>query len=341
MAVSVFPVAGGGGSKLDPDASYHFQYTAGSTRLYGDGSGWPAGTYILNAIPVANSPVSPTGSFASISNLVIVTNASVSDSETKGGSWSTTGTLVESNSFNYLGVNLLYDAFVRIDYYSPGNYLPQASLNLVATIYSSTGNVTLTGTTNYITIIGGGGGGNSPNGLGGGGGGSGYITSFTRGPGTYALSVGAGGTGSFSTGGAGGTTTFDGQTASGGLGAFPGNSGYGSGGAGGSSGGGGTYNWTTGFGGINGETGGGGAGGASGAGSGVLQPIYCPAGVRYTVRGQAGAFYGGGNGSGTINGDSGAVKNGLAGTGGGGGANDGNQPGGNGGSGAAYILGVS
>lgn len=340
MAVSVFPAAGGGGSKLDPDATYHFQYTAGATRLYGDGSGWPAGTYILNAIPIASSPISPTGTFASISNLEIVINASVSDSETKGGYWSTTGTLVESNSFDYLGVNLLYDSFVRIDYYAPGNYLPEASIVLTATVYSTTGNITLTDTTNYITIIGGGGGGNS-NGIGGGGGGSGYITSFTRGAGTYALSVGAGGAGGSTTGGAGGVTTFDGQTANGGSGATPGNQGYGVGGAGGSSGGGGTYNWTAGFGGINGETGAGGAGGASGAGSGVLQPIWCPAGVRYTTRGQAGAFYGGGNGSGTINGDSGAVKNAAAGTGGGGGANDGNQAGGNGGSGAAYILGVS
>lgn len=331
------PVAGG--SNLDPDQSYYFQVSSGVSKLFGDG--WSAGMYVVNTIPLDENPVTPSGIVGSVIDLEIVETASLSDSEVKGGIWSGTATLDAQNDFSQFYVNLNIDALVRLDYYSPASYLQESPVSLAATQYTTTGDVTLTAATNYVAIIGGGGGGQSSSNIGGGGGGSGYITSFTRPAGTYSLVVGSGGAGATPTGGAGGTTTFDGETAAGGSGGTSGNSGYGVGGAGGSSGSGGTYNWVNVYAGINGGTGLGGAGGASGAGSGVLQPIYTPGGIQYATAGQAGSFYGGGNGTGTLQGPNESLKNAADGTGGGGGGGKADGSAGSGGTGSAYVLGVN
>jgi hypothetical protein len=194
-----------------------------------------------------------------------------------------------------------------------------------------------------LVVGGGGGGGKYWSAGGGGGGGVVYNAAFTVGPGTYTVTVGAGGTGSTNyTGNGRGNSTSGGDSSCATLGARGG--GYGSsypnlavtaaaGGSGGSGGGGAKFDHNSagpagtaqqpgsasgGFG-NNGGTavngGGGGGGGAGGAGTAGISNVGGSggAGVANGISGAAGTYGAGGGGAGAVTGGTGGSTGGGAG----------------------------
>jgi hypothetical protein len=206
--------------------------------------------------------------------------------------------------------------------------------------YTSSQSVTIANSAN-IALLGGGGAAGSLNGANfssgtKGGAGSGYLTHGSISPGTYSLTIGAGGNivlGSNSAaGGTGGTSTFSTFNAAGGVGT----SGT-TGGAGGSGGG------TTGSSATTNNTGGFNGNSSSGVGSGVTANLFVSAPGGSWPNGAGGVYAGGAGASNTTpltqNGQSASPN-----TGGGGGgcrtnSTDGyGANGGNGGSGALWVL---
>jgi len=189
---------------------------------------------------------------------------------------------------------------------NPGVPLPSGSdvnkLEIVAgtlELYTTSQEITLSGTREYI-LFGAGGGGNTAGGSGGvGGGGAGNIVIGSVSAGTYTLVVGAGG----AAGGDGGSSTFNSNTAVGG------DRGGSTGGAGGSGGGGGgPYAGGGGDGGANGSDGTN-PDGTDSAGSGITFPYYADPGNggtkgNYGTSGGGGGRYGGGGGGSTGSGSS-------------------------------------
>ena len=206
--------------------------------------------------------------------------------------------------------------------------ITQPVLTGVLDTISATGSYTAAspGIANVLILGGGGGGGTGVGALNGGGGSASFasIGEYTLTPASVAVVVGAGG----AVAGDGGTTTFDGVSALGGIGATSN-----VGGAGGSGGGGGTTSSpAVAPGGANGNPGNpaGGGGGAGGAGSGTtwasgvyVHGVSAGAGgaggtrTLYLVQGGGGGgIYGGGGGG-----------NGYSGTNSGGGGGGGGVPG--------------
>jgi hypothetical protein len=231
-----------------------------------------------------------------------------------------------------------YDFFVLAEY-STKTY----TSSIAVAKYITTQSITLSKTSTVVLLGAGGGGRGGGNQQHGGGGGSGYITSGTVSPGTYTLTVGAGGGSNAN----GGSTTFAGLTAAGGL-ASTGTStnDYARGGNGGSGGGGGReYDNLPGSGGVNGGNGGSGGKGVGGIGSGVVPTLFRGEAVaigRVNEVGLGGGVYNGGAG-GTMY--YGGAQNGLNATGSGGGGGGGaitnvstTCAGGTGGTGALYVL---
>jgi hypothetical protein len=200
---------------------------------------------------------------------------------------------------------------------------------LSVTKYTTSQSLTFTGATSFVLLGGGGAGGSAP--ASGNertaGGGSGYLQGGSVAPGTYSLTIGAGGTAVMSgtyTGGTGGTTSLGAFSATGGLGGTRSDLG-GAGGSGGGGRGGGN-------GGSNGSNGASGADGAGGAGSGVAANVFSPGtGGAGGYSGAGGGVYAGGGGG--IHGQNNSGGSAATGTGGGGGG------GGAQGSGAAAIVG--
>ena len=201
-----------------------------------------------------------------------------------------------------------------------GGVITQVSGNTIHTFTSSGAFIVTAGTRNVeLLIVAGGGGTGFDVGGGGGGGGIVYFAATTLSPGTYTVTIGAGGT-SGQTGGAssgnGGNSSFGSLTVAlggGGGGTYP--SGQTNGQSGGSGGGAGNQNATggsgtagQGFGGgtSSGAWGSGGGGGAAGAGAnGVLgAQVLGGAPAYYSISGSSVAYSGGGYG----NSDSGGVN---------------------------------
>ena len=194
--------------------------------------------------------------------------------------------------------------------------------------YLTSQNVVITNSASIALLGGGGGGGSVSTGTAAsrGGGGSGYLTHATILPGTYSLTIGAGGNNA-----TGGTTSFSTFNALGG------GSGSSAGNPGGSAGGGPSSSSSVAFGGFNGNS------TPNGTGSGVIANLFAPGlgGASFCA---AGGLYAGGAGPNSTANDINGVSA-AANTGGGGGGCRGNgangsgvATGGTGGSGALWVL---
>lgn len=290
-----------------------------------------AGVYTINAIQ-QDMGGTPTGTIKFIgSSANVLLSTSLGDNDT-GNSNNTGSKIIRvTQDFTDIWLELNTPSWVWVE----NNQEYEVAPTITTLGYTASQSIIFNEKTFGFIIGGGGGGGRAWEG--GGGGGSGYITSVTIDPGTYTLTVGAGG----STGASTSAGTAGNQTA---LGTFTANGGNPGGGSGNGSGGGGTGGSGGGGGGGGGSSGGsnGGNGGSAwaggGTGSGQAVPVWTTPGSAGGSSGAGGLYAGGGGGPGNNGSNGGSATAGTGGGGGGGGRADSGSTAGAGGSGGLWVL---
>lgn len=299
MAVNVFPIpraaASFPGDGIDYTekwvrvAAANTNYWIDTANLV-DGAANVAGFYYIRFY--SDTATTPTGTvWPSDANLTIGSSFTSIDRDT--GSTGNFGELFLSLTATNV---LLRMASTATGYFVIQKLNQKPGVFKVITTYTTSQTINLAGPSNAYLIGGGGGGAGNGGGFAGGGG-SGYANVFIAPAGAWPLVVGAGGGGGGqdSPGANGGTSTFAGQSASGGFGGTTSKGGDGGSGAG----------FRDGSGGANGANGnpnstGNGVGSNPGTGSGVVLPtavVTVGTGGNGGRQGGGGGTYAGGGGS--------------------------------------------